>query len=65
VNTRRGQPAPAPTAQDLSDGHLARQPLTPSRISLLDVDVLIALCDGRHEHHTTAAQWFVDHAAQG
>jgi toxin-antitoxin system PIN domain toxin len=65
VNTRRARPAPAPTAQDLSGSHLARQPIAPPRISLLDVNVLIALCDGRHEHHTTAAQWFVAHAAQG
>lgn len=35
------------------------------RISLLDVNVLIALCDGRHEHHLSAAQWFVQHAAAG
>jgi len=35
------------------------------RISLLDVNVLIALCDGRHEHHLAAAQWFVDNAAAG
>jgi len=35
------------------------------RISLLDVNVLIALCDGRHEHHPIAAQWFVDNAGAG
>ncbi len=35
------------------------------RISLLDVNVLIALCDGRHEHHEHAARWFVAHAAAG
>jgi hypothetical protein len=35
------------------------------RISLLDVNVLIALCDGRHEHHLIAAQWFVDNATAG
>jgi hypothetical protein len=36
-----------------------------TRISLLDVNVLIALCDGRHEHHLSTAQWFVDNAAAG
>lgn len=36
-----------------------------SPFSLLDVNVLVALCDGRHEHHLVAAQWFVDHAAEG
>ena len=35
------------------------------RIGLLDVNVLIALCDGRHEHHALAARWFLDHAARG
>ena len=35
------------------------------RIGLLDVNVLIALCDGRHEHHALAAHWFLEHAAQG
>ena len=35
------------------------------RIGLLDVNVLIALCDGRHEHHDLAAHWFIGHAAQG
>lgn len=34
-------------------------------VCLLDVNVLIALCDGRHEHHETAARWFVAHAADG
>jgi uncharacterized protein len=33
--------------------------------SLLDVNVLIALCDGRHEHHLIAAQWFLANAAVG
>lgn len=37
----------------------------PPRVSLLDVNVLIALCDGRHEHHRLAAEWFVAHAAAG
>jgi toxin-antitoxin system PIN domain toxin len=34
-------------------------------VHLLDVNVLIALCDARHEHHELAARWFVAHAAQG
>lgn len=34
-------------------------------VHLLDVNVLIALCDARHEHHALAAHWFVAHAAQG
>jgi toxin-antitoxin system PIN domain toxin len=36
-----------------------------ARVNLLDVNVLIALCDARHEHHELAAHWFVAHAAQG
>lgn len=35
------------------------------RIGLLDVNVLIALCDGRHQHHALAAHWFLAHAARG
>lgn len=54
-----------PTARDVSGSYLARQDATAQRISLLDVNVLIALCDGRHEHHLTAAQWFVENAAGG
>lgn len=34
-------------------------------ISLLDVNVLIAICDGNHVDHTRASEWFADHAAQG
>lgn len=54
-----------PTARDVSGSYLARQDATALRICLLDVNVLIALCDGRHEHHLTAAQWFVENAAGG
>ena len=32
---------------------------------LLDVNVLIALCDARHEHHELAARWFLANAARG
>lgn len=53
-----------PTARDVSGSYLAVQG-SPTRISLLDVNVLIALCDGRHEHHLVAAQWFVANAAAG
>lgn len=48
---------------DASGRYLVARPAT--RISLLDVKVLIALGDGRHEHHLAAAQWFVDNAAAG
>jgi len=34
-------------------------------VHLLDVNVLIALCDARHEHHELAARWFLANAAQG
>jgi len=34
-------------------------------ITLLDVNILIALCDGHHEHHAEASAWFVAHQAQG
>ena len=34
-------------------------------VHLLDVNVLIALCDARHEHHELAARWFLAYAAQG
>ena len=33
--------------------------------ALLDVNVLIALHDRDHVHHTTAAHWFERHAEQG
>ena len=53
------------TARDVSGSYLATKQASPARISLLDVNVLIALCDGRHEHHLIAAQWFVANAAVG
>lgn len=34
-------------------------------ISLLDVNVLIALLDAEHLHHDTANDWFADHAGDG
>lgn len=51
-----------PTARD-TEGTYRVPP--PADVSLLDVNVLIALCDGRHEHHRLAAEWFVTHAAAG
>ncbi len=33
--------------------------------ALLDVNVLIALCDGYHEHHKLATQWLLAHADAG
>lgn len=65
MSATRTRPTQAPTAQDISGNYLAHPDNTPPRIRLLDVNVLIALCDGRHEHHLTAAQWFVDNAAAG
>lgn len=50
-------------ASEASGRYLLDKP--SPRISLLDVNVLIALCDGRHEHHLSAAQWFVNHAGAG
>lgn len=54
--------AATPAARDI-EGRYHVAP--PPRVSLLDVNVLIALCDGRHEHHRLAAEWFVAHAAAG
>jgi toxin-antitoxin system PIN domain toxin len=45
--------------------YMTGQEAEAPRTSLLDVNVLIALCDGRHEHHLIAAQWFVANAAAG
>jgi uncharacterized protein len=56
-------PRPAPQAREASPRYATRS--AQPRISLLDVNVLIALCDGRHEHHENAARWFVQHAAAG
>lgn len=33
--------------------------------ALLDVNVLIAICDAHHLHHAQASEWFVNHAKQG
>jgi len=64
VNARRAPKAPPVTAlREASDRYVVGKPT--ARISLLDVNVLIALCDGRHEHHLVTAQWFVDNAAAG
>ena len=53
-------------AQEASAAYrLAAKTQAIPRIHLLDVNVLIALCDGRHEHHDLAAHWFLNHAAQG
>ena len=35
------------------------------RVTLLDVNVLIALCDGHHEHHVEASQWFIANEKHG
>jgi uncharacterized protein len=34
-------------------------------VSLLDVNVLIAICDGHHIDHTRASEWFALNAAHG
>ncbi len=34
-------------------------------MNLLDVNLLIALCDADHEHHLPATQWFRAHRAEG
>lgn len=34
-------------------------------LSLLDVNVLIALLDENHAHHVPTANWFSDHVGQG
>lgn len=34
-------------------------------VTLLDVNVLVALCDGNHVHHRVAALWFATHAEEG
>lgn len=54
-----------PEVCEVSPAYLVSQTLVKSRISLLDVNVLIALCDGRHQHHEMAARWFVAHGPQG
>ncbi len=61
MSARRASTAPA--VNEASGRYLVDKPAP--RIGLLDVNVLIALCDGRHEHHLSAAQWFVNHAGAG
>ncbi len=34
-------------------------------MNLLDVNLLVALCDADHVHHGAAAQWFRTHRAEG
>lgn len=53
------------SVNDMSGHYRPDRGAEAPRISLLDVKVLIALCDGRHEHHLIAAQWFVANAAAG
>jgi predicted nucleic acid-binding protein len=36
-----------------------------SRVSLLDVNLLVALFDPNHIHHDVAHDWFADHRADG
>ena len=43
----------APQVREASPAYRLR-PATAPRVCLLDVNVLIALCDGRHEHHHEA-----------
>jgi hypothetical protein len=57
--------AVSPRVREASPAYLATGLAQTAPVHLLDVNVLIALCDGRHEHHELAARWFVDHAAQG
>ncbi|MFM7342896.1 MAG: hypothetical protein ACKO3Q_09515, partial [Betaproteobacteria bacterium] len=54
-----------PVARETSAAYRLALAQAERRIGLLDVNVLIALCDGRHEHHDLAAHWFIEHAAQG
>jgi toxin-antitoxin system PIN domain toxin len=61
MSTRRA----APQVREASPPFLPKSAPTGTRIGLLDVNVLIALCDGRHEHHDLAAHWFVAHASNG
>ncbi|MBM3363496.1 MAG: VapC toxin family PIN domain ribonuclease [Betaproteobacteria bacterium] len=54
-----------PVARETSAAYRRALAQAERRIGLLDKNVLIALCDGRHEHHDLAAHWFLEHAAQG
>jgi toxin-antitoxin system PIN domain toxin len=58
-------PRAAQRVEETTPTYLARAVSGQARIGLLDVNVLIALCDGRHEHHEHVARWFVAHAAAG
>ncbi len=55
----------APRVREASPAYQWGDRSESPRIALLDVNVLIALCDGRHEHHDLAARWFVAQAPQG
>lgn len=55
----------APQVREASPAYQLAAAQSGPRIALLDVNVLIALCDGRHEHHEMAAHWFLAHAAEG
>ncbi len=39
--------------------------MAPGRVSLLDVNVLVALFFADHVHHDIAHDWFADHRRQG
>lgn len=54
-----------PAVRETSAAYRSTKAHSGRRIRLLDVNVLIALSDGRHEHHDLAAHWFLDNAAQG
>ncbi|MFM7343640.1 MAG: TA system VapC family ribonuclease toxin [Betaproteobacteria bacterium] len=54
-----------PVARETSAAYRRALAQAERRIGLLDANVLIALCDGRQEHHDLAAHWFIEHAAQG
>ncbi len=51
--------------REVSPAYRVDAELAAAPVQLLDVNVLIALCDARHEHHELAARWFVAHAARG
>lgn len=55
----------APQVREASPDYVLATARSGPRIGLLDVNVLIALCDGRHEHHDMAAHWFLAHAREG
>lgn len=51
--------------REVSPAYRVAAELAAAPVQLLDVNVLIALCDARHEHHELAARWFLAHAARG